>query len=81
MPSSTIRGQEEPLIIDVSIEDEKYIVVKNNLQKKSIPVEASSGMGLANIKSRYEFLSQLSVEILETQTEFIVKLPLISPLK
>ena len=74
-------AEEEPLIIDVSIEDEKYIVVKNNLQKKSIPVEASSGMGLANIKSRYEFLSQLSVEILETQTEFIVKLPLISPLK
>ena len=70
-------AEEEPLTINIFIEDDSYIVVKNNLQKKTIPIEASSGMGLANIRSRYEFLTQSAVEIRETDDEFIVKLPLI----
>lgn len=71
-------AEEEPLTVSIFIENEEYIVVKNNLQKKRIPLEASSGMGLANIKSRYEFLSQTPVEVLETESEFIVKLPLLA---
>lgn len=71
-------AEEEPLTIDVLVEDGKFLVVKNNLQKKRIPLEASSGMGLANIKSRYEFLSKIPVEIIETTDEFIVKLPLLA---
>lgn len=71
-------AEEEPLTIDIYVENESHIVVKNNLQKKTIPIEASSGMGLANIRSRYEFLSQNQVDIRETDTEFIVKLPLIT---
>ncbi len=71
-------AEEEPLTVSISIENDEYIVVSNNLQKKRIPLEASSGMGLANIKSRYEFLSQTPVEVLETGKEFIVKLPLLA---
>ncbi len=71
-------AEEEPLTVQIYIEDGSYIVVKNNLQKKRIPLEASSGMGLANIKSRYEFLSQTAVEVTETADEFIVKLPLLA---
>jgi len=71
-------AEEEPLTIDIYIENEEYIVVTNNLQKKTIPIEASSGMGLANIRSRYEFLSQKKVDIRETEDAFIVKLPLIT---
>lgn len=71
-------AEEEPLNIDVFIENDEYIVVKNNLQKKTIPIEASSGMGLANIRSRYEFLTKTPVEIRETEDAFIVKLPLIN---
>jgi Histidine kinase len=70
-------AEEEPLSIDIEIENEEYIVVKNNLQKKSIPIEESSGVGLSNIKARYEFLSQKSVEIIEDGSFFIVKLPLL----
>ena len=70
-------AEEEPLTVDLSVEDEKYIVVKNNLQKKNIPIEASSGMGLSNIKARYEFLSKLPVEVTESTDNFIVKLPLL----
>ncbi|GAB5524732.1 MAG: hypothetical protein Roseis2KO_26040 [Roseivirga sp.] len=71
-------AEEEPLTVQIYIEDESYIVVKNNLQKKRIPLEASSGMGLENIKSRYEFLSKSAVEVTETADEFIVKLPLLA---
>lgn len=71
-------AEEEPLTIDVYVEDDNTLVVKNNLQKKNIPTEESSGMGLANIKARYEFLSEQPVEVIETTDEFIVKLPLLS---
>ncbi len=70
-------AEEEPLTIDLFVEDEKFLVVKNNLQKKTIPLEPSPGMGLSNIKARYEFLSETAVEITENNNEFTVKLPLL----
>lgn len=71
-------AEEEPLTIDVFVENGEKLVIKNNLQKKNIPIEESAGVGLKNIKARYEFLSQTPVEIHETDSEFIVKLPLLS---
>ncbi len=71
-------AEEEPLTIEVYVENEDTLIVKNNLQKKNIPVEESAGVGLKNIQARYEFLSQTQVEIQETESEFIVKLPLLS---
>lgn len=71
-------AEEEPLYIDVHVENNELLVIKNNLQKKNIPIEESSGVGLKNITSRYEFLSPTKVEIHETDSEFIVKLPLLS---
>lgn len=71
-------AEEEPLTIDVTIENNEYIVVKNNLQKKNIPIEESSGIGLPNIEARYAFLSDKSVQIIEDPNYFIVKLPLLN---
>jgi hypothetical protein len=71
-------AEEEPLTIDVYVENEKMLVIKNNLQKKNIPIEESAGVGLKNVQARFEFLSQTKVEIKETDIEFIVKLPLLS---
>jgi len=71
-------AEEEPLTIDVYVENENMLVIKNNLQKKNIPIEESAGVGLKNVQARFEFLSQTKVEIVETDTEFIVKLPLLS---
>tara|TARA_R110000796_G_scaffold252584_1_gene388148 strand:+ start:13600 stop:14628 length:1029 start_codon:yes stop_codon:yes gene_type:complete len=73
-----IIAEEEPLTIRIEIENGEKLVVKNNLQKKKIPVEESSGMGLSNIKSRYEFLSPIPVEVVDEPSEFIVKLPLLA---
>lgn len=71
-------AEEEPLTIDVYVENTDTLVIKNNLQKKNIPIEESAGVGLKNIIARYEFLSQVPVEIIEEKSEFIVKLPLLS---
>ncbi|MFY0591527.1 sensor histidine kinase [Roseivirga sp.] len=71
-------AEEEPLTIDISVENNDMLIVKNNLQKKNIPIEESAGVGLKNIIARYDFLSEQKVEIQETTSEFIVKLPLLS---
>jgi len=82
--------QEKPLAIDI-FNDEKFIIVKNNLQiKKTIKENRDeknrdSHVGLENIKLRYKYISKEDVIILNPETsnketepkEFIVKIPLI----
>ncbi len=65
-----------PLQIAIYLEEDAYLVVKNNRQPKEIR-ETSSGVGLANIRARYAYLSDTEVMVVEDQTEFIVKLPLL----
>lgn len=69
-------AEEQPLYIEVRMET-GYIVVENNLQKKNMPGEGSSGIGLENIQRRYEFLSNLKVVVENTENMFRVKLPVI----
>jgi len=68
--------EDEPLLVAIYVEEDQYIVVKNNLQMKNIGVE-SSGLGLKNIKARYEYLTSKPVHIGQTKTEFMVKLPVL----
>ncbi len=71
-----IVSAKRPLNIDIFAENNLYLNVRNNLQKK--PAEAAStAMGLKNIVSRYGFLTHHPVEINESANEFIVKVPLI----
>lgn len=70
-----IVSEENPLTIHI-YEADGYIVVENNLQKKSVLREESPGIGLENISKRYEFLSDKKVEIIQ-HDKFIVKLPII----
>jgi two-component system LytT family sensor kinase len=52
------------------------ITVSNNLQEKHVK-DPSAYIGLKNIMKRYEFLSSKPVEIMKTENEFIVKVPLV----
>ncbi len=56
--------------------DDKYVVVENNLQRKKI-IGTKSPIGLENLKKRYEYLSQETVEVKEDENSFIVKVPII----
>ncbi len=71
--------KETPLVIEIAVSDEGWLIIKNNLQKKTITVD-SSKIGLNNIKEKFRLLEQPDVIIKETANEFIVMLPLIEGL-
>jgi sensor histidine kinase YesM len=70
-------SSENPLKISIFIDESNNLVVKNNLQTKST-INDSTQIGLSNLKSRYEYLTGKTFEIIKTDEEFIVKLPLIN---
>ncbi|MEI7597589.1 MAG: tetratricopeptide repeat protein [Bacteroidota bacterium] len=64
------------LYISIYIENDTFIVVKNNFQPKTVR-EGSTHIGLNNLKSRYTMISDKDI-IIEKNEYFIVKIPLIS---
>ncbi len=68
-------SEENPLDIRIYRESD-FIVVENNLQKKTVLVEDSPGVGLDNICKRYEFLTDKKVEV-NQGGKFQVRLPVI----
>lgn len=56
--------------------DGTYLIIKNNLQKKNNQAE-SIGIGLENIKKRYEYLADQKVIVEETTNYFAVSIPII----
>lgn len=68
-------SKKKPLTIRI-YDEENYLVVENNLQKKET-MEYSSNVGIKNIQSRYGFLSVNKIEVFEDGQSFKVKIPLI----
>lgn len=66
----------KPLHITVE-EKDGMLVVSNNLQEKQV-VKKSSGVGLQNIKQRYNILTDRAVEIKASNTQFSVALPMLT---
>lgn len=69
-------NSDNPLEISI-VEEDRILVVKNNLQPKEI-LRRGSGVGLSNIKQRYHLLTDRKVEIDNSQNVFSVKLPLLT---
>jgi sensor histidine kinase YesM len=67
---------DDPLTIKL-FQDQNSIVVENSLKKKITLMEDSNGMGIDNIKKRYQYLANKEVIVAETAEKFIVKLPII----
>ncbi|MBP0902669.1 sensor histidine kinase [Mariniflexile gromovii] len=66
---------ENPLRISIS-SDGVYFIVENNINKKA-QVETSNKLGVQNMKDLYKYLTNRSVEVENTETHFVVKIPLI----
>lgn len=66
---------ERPLNIAIT-ENDSCIIVKNNLQPKKV-IKENAPLGLENLKKRYEYITNKPVEIVEEETSFMVKIPLI----
>ncbi len=68
-------SEKKPLMVDINEEDD-YVIVRNNLQPKKSEI-ASNRIGLENIRSRYKYLSDKEVIIVNSGKEFIVKIPVL----
>jgi len=66
---------EKPLFIEI-FKTEDYLVIRNNLQPKRI-IETSHNIGLENINSQYELLTQKKIIKSDADGFFTVKLPVI----
>src|SRR5690606_1111114 len=69
-------NESNPLHIRI-YEEDGNLVVKNNLQLKQV-INKSSGVGLLNIRQRYDLLTNRKVEVEKTESEFIVRLPMLT---
>ncbi|MFY0600671.1 MAG: histidine kinase [Cyclobacteriaceae bacterium] len=69
-----IVSESKPLTIEVVVTD-LHCQVSNNIQEKL--EKDSTGIGLSNLKSRYDFLTDRQVEITNSEVEFIVKIPVL----
>jgi ligand-binding sensor domain-containing protein len=67
--------EDKPLFISVFIEDE-HLIIKNNLQKKKF-VETSNKQGIDSLKSLYKYLIDKPLETIETESAFVVRVPLL----
>lgn len=70
-----IIDKETPLVVEI-YPTQDYLVVRNNMQKKSF-VETSNKQGLLSMRSLYRYLTSKQVVITEADNYFTVKIPLI----
>jgi len=64
-----------PLHISIRFTDH-HVIVSNDLRKRN-GIRFSTGVGLSNIRKRYELITGTTVEIEETGDHFTVQLPLL----
>jgi len=67
---------DEPLKVKIYNEKEQFLVVSNNSQPK-LHTEESTGRGLENINKRYKILADKTIDIHQTEEDFVVKIPLL----
>jgi hypothetical protein len=72
-----IVSEDEPLRIRV-FDHDGYLIVENNLQRKSSLGDESAHVGLDNIIRRYEFLTDQKVQVVENEKNFTVRLPMLN---
>lgn len=65
----------DPLKIELSVIDD-YLIVKNNLAQKK-KLTKGNGVGIQNITDRYKLLTDRTIVVDQSNTNFTVKLPLL----
>jgi two-component system, LytTR family, sensor kinase len=70
-------SQKEPLIISILIQGDHLIVVNPVRPRSEIERIPSTGIGMENIKNRYQLLTKSSVHVIQNDQLFTVKIPLL----
>lgn len=71
-----IVSQQKPLHIKI-FEEKGYLVVQNDFRKKEV-LSSRKGVGLQNIVSRYDIITNKKVIVEQTQEYFTVRLPILT---
>jgi hypothetical protein len=66
--------RKNPLVVTIHNEGLDKLVVRNSLQRKS-QLSNSSKTGLKNLNERCRLILKREIEIIQTETEFVVKIP------
>ncbi len=69
-------SKNKPLVIDIFTTTGNKLIVSNNIQRRKVKVPGN-GVGLENIKAKYQLLRRTGFQIMEDEKNFIVVLPLI----
>ena len=68
----------DPITIDISVDDDSFLEVKNTKRIKKYIDKNRKGTGLENIKRRYEYFTDKKVVIKNSEDTFEVLLPLLN---
>jgi hypothetical protein len=73
-----IVSAEWPLQLYIFIENDQ-VVVSNNINRKKYDTiqNQRQGTGLKNLKERYQIIASKAIEVIESDTTFVVKIPLL----
>ena len=69
-------SDQEPLVVSLTIADEYLSVVNPVRPRSELASSSSTGIGLANIRRRYELLTTRPV-VVQSDTHFTVNIPLL----
>ncbi|MEM6806876.1 MAG: histidine kinase [Bacteroidota bacterium] len=69
-------SSENPLTIELKLDGTEVLLVSNNLQKRLRKAE-STGLGLENLRKRYQMLSDKSPEFMELGNQYLARIPLL----
>ena len=58
--------------------EDGYLVVANE-KRPMLEPNPGTGVGLSNLNSRYQLLTEREIEIIDNEKEFVVRLPLVNP--
>jgi sensor histidine kinase YesM len=70
-------SQSEPLVVTIKTKDDYLLVINPVRTRNGLERVSSTGIGLANIKNRYQLLTKKPVEIAQHEELFTVKIPLL----
>lgn len=69
-------SEEKPLAIQILRKGDE-LWVSNTFQPKISQSEPSTGVGLNNIRMRYQLISDKNIDVAKTEDEFLVRLPIV----
>jgi LytS/YehU family sensor histidine kinase len=76
--SRNIIQKASPLKITIQANDNRQLIIKNNIQLKTVTNAFDYELGLDNLVSKYRLLNQGDLIIADTAHERIIQLPLIN---